>query len=225
MQQTTSPSASTSSPTSIDQATQTSEKNHQEPTALDDGKGPSSIREEAIKLKAALARAQSALDKAESSLESLDALPSAQPLSPLLPAFFASGFPFRVVSSLGLVGIIATASTPGSNLHTLLSVARSVATVSVMFSALVASHAFGILVQWILAAVGGISVALWGLNKGSLSRSGALAAAAVGGVTLGCSMRFGATLLAFFFSSSKLTQFKEEVKEVGAALEIMRSNT
>ena len=35
----------------------------------------------------------------------------------------------------------------------------------------------------------------------------------VGLCTLGCSLRFGATLLAFFFSSSKLTQFKEELKE------------
>ncbi len=42
--------------------------------------------------------------------------------------------------------------------------------------------------------------------------SGAGAAALVGVATLGCSLRFGATLLAFYFTSSKLTQFKEELK-------------
>lgn len=36
--------------------------------------------------------------------------------------------------------------------------------------------------------------------------------AQVGVGTLGCSLRFGATLLAFFFSSSQLTHFKEEQK-------------
>lgn len=53
----------------------------------------------------------------------------------------------------------------------------------------------------------------WGFSRQSLSKSGALAALFVGCGTLGCSLRFGATLIAFFLSSSKLTQYKEEVKE------------
>ena len=36
----------------------------------------------------------------------------------------------------------------------------------------------------------------------------------VGAATLGCSLRAGATLLAFYASSSKLTTLKEELKEV-----------
>ena len=36
----------------------------------------------------------------------------------------------------------------------------------------------------------------------------------VGAATLGCSLRAGATLLAFYMSSSKLTTLKEELKEV-----------
>lgn len=52
----------------------------------------------------------------------------------------------------------------------------------------------------------------WGYRRGALSTSGTVAAAVVGLCTLGCSLRFGATLLSFFFSSSKLTQYKEELK-------------
>ena len=201
--------ASTSNRLARDQATQT------EDAAADesDGIGFSSIREEAVKLKEALARAQNALKQAESSLESLETLPSAQPLSPLLPPFFLSRIPYNIISTLGLVGFVASASTPGTTVHSLFYLIQTSCLVMAMGAALVASHAFGIVVQWIFAAVGGISVAAWGLQKGSLSRSGAIAAAAVGGITLGCSMRFGATLLAFFFSSSKLTQYKQEVKE------------
>ncbi len=55
--------------------------------------------------------------------------------------------------------------------------------------------------------------AAWGLRKESLNRSGAIAAAAVGACSLGCGLRFGATLLAFFLASSKLTQYKQELKE------------
>lgn len=36
----------------------------------------------------------------------------------------------------------------------------------------------------------------------------------VGAATLGSSLRAGATLLAFYMSSSKLTTLKEELKEV-----------
>ena len=36
----------------------------------------------------------------------------------------------------------------------------------------------------------------------------------VGAATLGCSLRAGAILLAFYASSSKLTTLKEELKEV-----------
>lgn len=53
----------------------------------------------------------------------------------------------------------------------------------------------------------------WGHRRGALSPTGAVAAAVVGLATLGCSLRLGATLLTFFFASSKLTQFKEELKE------------
>jgi uncharacterized membrane protein len=47
------------------------------------------------------------------------------------------------------------------------------------------------------------------LNRNALNRSGAMAAAVVGCCTLGCSLRLGATLLAFFFASSKLTQVRD----------------
>lgn len=44
--------------------------------------------------------------------------------------------------------------------------------------------------------------------------TGAIAAVFVGAATLGSSLRAGATLLAFYVSSSKLTKLKEELKEV-----------
>lgn len=53
----------------------------------------------------------------------------------------------------------------------------------------------------------------WGYARRSLSRSGAIAALFVGAGSLACSLRCGAVLIAFFLSSSKLTQFKEELKE------------
>lgn len=129
----------------------------------------------------ALSRAQQALDKVESSLESIDQLPSARPASE-------------------------------SRFTTALSTARTVAAVGVFTAALLTSHAFGLIVQWISAVLCGAGIAVWGYRKGSLSQSGAVAAAAVGLSTLGCSLRLGLTLLAFFFSSSKLTQYKEEMK-------------
>eukprot|EP00798_Chlamydomonas_sp_ICE-L_P011205 gene11205-18824_t len=81
-------------------------------------------------------------------------------------------------------------------------------------TAVVMSHGFGLFVQWGAAFTGGLIIALWGVHKGSLSQSGAVAAMMVGTGTLGCSLRLGATLLAFFFSSSKFTKYKEEQKEI-----------
>ena len=44
--------------------------------------------------------------------------------------------------------------------------------------------------------------------------AGALAAMFVGASSLACSWRMGITLLAFFGASSRLTQFREELKDV-----------
>ncbi|KAI8472982.1 MAG: integral membrane protein DUF92-domain-containing protein [Monoraphidium minutum] len=90
---------------------------------------------------------------------------------------------------------------------------RPAVLVSAFSVAMVASHAFGLALQWASATLGALGIAAWGHRRGSLSPSGAVAAAVVGLATLGCSLRLGATLLAFFFASSKLTHFKEELKE------------
>lgn len=67
-------------------------------------------------------------------------------------------------------------------------------------------------------AIGGLllalAVAAWGYQKGSLSASGAVAAAVIGWATLAPSFRAGLVLLAFFFSSSKLTKFGDDDKAV-----------
>lgn len=128
----------------------------------------------------ALARAQEALTKVESSLDDIDRLPSAQPPSQMAKA---------------------------------LVIAKNVIIVGALTVGLVASHAFGLVVQWLCAVAGAVGIAWWGYTRRSLNTSGALAALVVGAATLGCSLRFGATLLAFFFSSSKLTQYKGELKE------------
>ena len=47
-----------------------------------------------------------------------------------------------------------------------------------------------------------------------LGYAGAVAAILVGSSTLGCSWRMGITLLAFFGASSRMTQFREELKNV-----------
>lgn len=79
---------------------------------------------------------------------------------------------------------------------------------------LVASHAFGLHMQWLGAVMLSSAIASWSYHRKALSMSGAVAAAVVGAGTLGCSLRFGATLIAFFLSSSKLTQYKIEIKQV-----------
>ena len=124
----------------------------------------------------ALSRAQQALDKAESSLEGIESLPSAR-----VEAEAEGGWRERLPHILAAV--------------------RAAAIIGTVTALVLASHAFGLVVQWTSAVCGGLAVAAWGYKKGSLSASGALAAAAMGIATLGCSLRFGATLLAFFFTS------------------------
>eukprot|EP01038_Epipyxis_sp_PR26KG_P010954 gene10954-14709_t len=55
-------------------------------------------------------------------------------------------------------------------------------------------------------------LAYHGYHKGSLSSSGALAALAVGFFSITSSLRGGLIMLAFYYSSSKLTKLKHDVK-------------
>ncbi|ETV99090.1 hypothetical protein H310_08513 [Aphanomyces invadans] len=67
----------------------------------------------------------------------------------------------------------------------------------------------------IRAAVGVVVSALAayrGLKKRSLTRGGAFSAIIVGTVSMTCGYRFGILLLAFYFSSTKLTHYQEDRK-------------
>ncbi|GFR42542.1 hypothetical protein Agub_g3449 [Astrephomene gubernaculifera] len=140
---------------------------------------------------AAIARAQAALKRAENSLEGIE----------------------RLSSSLEEVSMLRASAEPPSKWARLLSLARAAASLGALSVALLASHAFGLAVQWVGAVAGAAGIAAWGLQRRALAPSGAAAAFLVGCGTLGSSLRFGATLLAFFLSSSKLTSYKEEMKE------------
>ncbi|RKO85514.1 integral membrane protein DUF92-domain-containing protein [Blyttiomyces helicus] len=70
------------------------------------------------------------------------------------------------------------------------------------------------MLRFILAIAACTYLAFHGLQKGSLSRSGALAAFVLGLVTFSHpNPVFGAILLAFYLSSSKLTKWKQELKK------------
>jgi uncharacterized membrane protein len=67
------------------------------------------------------------------------------------------------------------------------------------------------------AAIGvavALSLALHGLKKKSLSTSGCIAAFVVGFVHTAVSLRFGAILILFYYTSSYLTKVKQERKRV-----------
>ena len=64
----------------------------------------------------------------------------------------------------------------------------------------------------IIASVLAITLAAHGYKKGSLSESGALAAFFVGFISFGTSSRFGFILILFYYTSSKLTKVKEDIK-------------
>lgn len=118
----------------------------------------------------------------------------------------------KAESSLDSIESLQSASPP-SPFEESLNRAKAFGLVVAVALAMLGCHAFGLGWQWLGATAGGALVALWGYSRGALSVSGAIAAAFVGAGTLGCSLRFGATLLAFFFSSSKLTKYKGEMKE------------
>lgn len=67
--------------------------------------------------------------------------------------------------------------------------------------------------NWFLALVIALLLAAHGLRKKSLSKSGAISAFCVGFLGWGCGLRFGATMILFYYSSSKLTKFKADVKQ------------
>lgn len=64
-----------------------------------------------------------------------------------------------------------------------------------------------------VAAVVAVTLAAHGYRKKSLSPDGCLAAFIVGLTSMGCSYRFGMLLLLFYYSSTKLTKFKQELKD------------
>lgn len=67
---------------------------------------------------------------------------------------------------------------------------------------------------WILfSLLFAVTLARSGLRKKSLSFSGSVAAFFVGAITMAYGFRFGATLVAFYLSSSKLTKYKSARKK------------
>ncbi|CAD7695928.1 unnamed protein product [Ostreobium quekettii] len=81
-----------------------------------------------------------------------------------------------------------------------------------LFAILVGSHMMGAQFQFIGGFIGALLIAISQYLKRTLSMSGAIAAFFVGGATMATNCRCGATLLAFFFSSSRLTKLKQERK-------------
>lgn len=76
------------------------------------------------------------------------------------------------------------------------------------------SQLYAFWLQYLGATIAAVLVGAYGFSRSSLSSSGALAAMFVGASSLACSWRMGITLLAFFGASSRLTQFREELKDV-----------
>jgi len=69
-----------------------------------------------------------------------------------------------------------------------------------------------LLVRMLWAVVISLALAFHGKRKKSLSNSGALAAIFVGFVSFATSYRFGTMLILFYYTGSKFTKIKEEIK-------------
>jgi uncharacterized membrane protein len=70
----------------------------------------------------------------------------------------------------------------------------------------------GLLLRNALAFTLAIGLSVHGYSKNSLSISGSIAAFFVGFVSFSCSYRFGIMLILFYYSSSKLTKWKQDLK-------------
>ncbi|PRW20879.1 Transmembrane 19 [Chlorella sorokiniana] len=126
----------------------------------------------------ALKRVQAAMADAETNLQRIELLPSAQ-----LPSRW--GFLLRPAAQF-----------------------------AALFAVCAAVHSFGRAISVAGSIAVGLAAAGWGLRRDSLNVSGAMAALLLGAGTLAASCRGGLLLLAFFFASSKITQFGEEQKDV-----------
>lgn len=71
---------------------------------------------------------------------------------------------------------------------------------------------FAFSVRLVVAALLALGLSLHGWKKKSLDFSGCLAACLVGFISVATSYRNGVLLLAFYYSSSKLTKLKEDIK-------------
>jgi uncharacterized membrane protein len=71
-----------------------------------------------------------------------------------------------------------------------------------------------LLLRYTLALILASYLSFHGISKKSLDLSGALGAILVGFLSFACSYRFGFILILFYYSSSKLTKFKENVKSL-----------
>lgn len=69
-----------------------------------------------------------------------------------------------------------------------------------------------IVVRILVALALALALSVHGIKKKSLDLSGSVAACLVGFISLAVSYRFGLLLLLFYYSSSKLTKLKEDVK-------------
>lgn len=98
--------------------------------------------------------------------------------------------------------------------HPALQIAVKMVIGAIAITGVYQSQLHALWLQYIVAAVAAVLVAAYGFSRSSLSPSGALAAMFVGTSSLACSWRMGITLLAFFGASSRLTQFREELKDV-----------
>jgi uncharacterized protein (TIGR00297 family) len=77
---------------------------------------------------------------------------------------------------------------------------------------MVSSKDWSVAIRVVLAALLAIGLAAHGKKKKSLDNSGCLAAIVVGFVSFAVSYRFGLILVLFYYSSSKFTKLKEDVK-------------